>query len=93
MGDSRFSCFAHYLVALCPFLVLVSHERREWRRPHSCKTDPTKGHNGANLCTNCTLVVGIFMGDSYEGHKAFWREHHEDLLKKKKCSVTAFLED
>ena len=30
-----------------------------------------------------TLVVGICMGDSYEGHKAFWREHHEDLLKKK----------
>ena len=33
-----------------------------------------------------TLVVGIFMGDSYEGHKAFWREHHEDLLKKKVLS-------
>ena len=25
----------------------------------------------------------ISMGDSYKGHKAFWREHHEDLFKKK----------
>ena len=37
----------------------------------------------AQTIKNCTLVVGIFMGDSSEGHKAFWREHHEDLLKKK----------
>ena len=37
----------------------------------------------ARTIQNCTLVVGRFMGDSYEGHKVFWREHHEDLLKKK----------
>ena len=37
----------------------------------------------AETIKNRTLVVGIFMGDSYKGHRAFWREHHEDLLKKK----------
>ena len=76
MGDSRFSCFAHYLVALCPFVILFSHERREWRHPHLCKTYPTNemaptcAHTIKNHTQIHTTIRGPF---TVQSHVCFFK--------------------
>ena len=46
----------------------------------------------ATVSTWSILVVGICMGDSYEGHKGFWRNIMRSLSRRR-CSLTAFLEN